>query len=233
MITALNSVAWLLNIRGSDVERTPVALSFVIAHGDGMADLFIAPEKVTPELAAHLGNAVRVQGREAFVPALRALAGKRVSVDPERAVHAVFTTLADAGAQVVECTDPCVLPKATKNAAEQQGHRDAQARDGTAMVRFLQWLSIEAPKGTIDEAAAAEHLHQLRRDCGDLRDLSFDTISGSGPDGAIVHYRVSEEPTGCLHQGWVYLVIRAASIPMAPPTSPAPYGSAPASLRTK
>ncbi|MEY4160483.1 MAG: hypothetical protein RLZZ136_1104, partial [Pseudomonadota bacterium] len=123
VITALDSIAWLLNMRGSDVERTPVALSFVIAHADGTAELFIAQEKVTPALRAHLGNAITIRPREAFVPGLQALAGKRVAADPERAVQAVFGALADAGAQVIELRDPTVLPKAVKNPVEQAGHR--------------------------------------------------------------------------------------------------------------
>ncbi len=212
-ITALDSIAWLLNIRGTDVERTPVTLSFVLAHADGTADLFIAEEKVTPDLRAHLGNAVRVAPREAFVPALQSLAGKKVAADPERAVQGIFVALQDAGAEVIEQRDPTVLPKAQKNGAEQAGHRAAQARDGAAMVRFLHWLSVEAPKGHIDEIAAAEQVHQFRRECGDLRDLSFDTISGSGPNGAIVHYRVSEETNRRLEPGSVYLVDSGGQYP--------------------
>ncbi|KAH2776933.1 hypothetical protein KXW38_009791, partial [Aspergillus fumigatus] len=203
VIAALDSVAWLLNIRGTDVSRTPVALSFVVAHADGTADLFIAPEKVTPELRAHLGNAVRVCPREAFVPALAALAGKKVVVDPERSVAAIFEALS--GAQIIEERDPCVLPKAIKNPVEQAGHRAAQARDGAAVTRFLHWLSVEGPKGTVTEISAAEALHQFRRECGDLRDLSFDTISGAGPNGAIVHYRVSEETNRAIDPSSVYL----------------------------
>jgi Xaa-Pro aminopeptidase len=206
VISALDSIAWLLNIRGSDVERTPVALSFVLAHADGTADLFIAPEKVTPELRAHLGTAVRIAPREAFLPALSELKGKSVAVDPERSVQAIFLALAEAGAQVAEHRDPCVLPKALKNAAEQAGHRAAQARDGAAMVRFLHWLSIAGPGGGVDEIAAQERLYQCRRDTGLLRDLSFDTISGAGPNGAVVHYRVSEDTNRRLEPGSVYLV---------------------------
>ncbi|MGE3689980.1 MAG: aminopeptidase P family protein [Novosphingobium sp.] len=212
-ITALDSIAWLLNIRGTDVERTPVTLSFVLAHADGTADLFIDDAKVTPELRAHLGNAVRIAPREAFVPALQALKGSKVAADPERAVQAIFAVLEAAGADVVELGDPTVLPKARKNAAEQAGHRAAQARDGAAMARFLHWLSLEASKGTIDELAAAEKLHQCRRECGDLRDLSFDTISGSGPNGAIVHYRVSEDTNRLLEPGSVYLVDSGGQYP--------------------
>ncbi len=213
VITALDSIAWLLNLRGSDVDRTPVALSFVIAHADGTADLFIAEEKVTPDLRAHLGNAVRIQPREAFVPALASLGGKNVAADPERAVQAVFSALASAGAEVSELRDPCVLPKAQKNAAEQAGHRAAQARDAAAVSRFLHWLSLEAPKGQVDEIAAQEKLHQFRRDTGSLRDLSFDTISGAGPNGAIVHYRVSAETNRTLEPASVYLVDSGGQYP--------------------
>jgi Xaa-Pro aminopeptidase len=213
VISALDSVAWLLNIRGEDVERTPVALSYVLAHADGTADLFIAEEKVTPELVRHLGNAVRIQPRDAFVPALQGLAGKRIAVDPERAVAAIFATLEQAGAQVVEARDPAVLPKAVKNPVEQQGHRDAQARDGAAVSRFLRWLEDEGPSGTVTEMSAADALHEFRRRTGDLRDLSFDTISGAGPNGAVVHYRVSDETSRTLEPGSVYLVDSGGQYP--------------------
>ncbi len=206
VISALDSVAWLLNVRGSDVDRTPVALSYVIAHADGTADWFIAPGKVSPEVAAHLGNAVRVRPRDTFTAALAALSGKRVAADPDRSVAAIFTALEAAGAEVVRATDPVVLPKAIKNEAERAGHRAAQARDGAAVARFLHWLSVEGPKGTVDELSAAARLHEFRKDTGDLRDLSFDTISGAGPNGAIVHYRVSEETNRRLDPDSVYLV---------------------------
>lgn len=213
VITALDSIAWLLNIRGEDVERTPVALSFVVAHSDGTAELFIEPGKVTPELRAHLGNAVRIAPRDDFVPALRALTGKRVAVDPERSVHAVFAELADVGATIVEERDPTVLPKALKNPVEQAGHRAAQAGDGAAISRFLHWLSVEAPKGSVTELSAAEVLHQFRRETGDLRDLSFDTISGAGPNGASPHYRVTEETNRTLEPNSVYLVDSGGQYP--------------------
>ncbi len=205
VIAALDSIAWLLNIRGSDIDHTPVALSYVLAHADGTAELFIAPEKATPELTAHLGNAVKLRDAADFVPELQALKGKRVAADPANCVAGIFTALEAGGAEVVEAQDPCVLPKAVKNAVELDGHRAAQARDGAAVTRFLHWLSIEGPKGTVTEMSAAEKLHQLRREAGDLRDLSFDTISGSGPNGAIVHYRVSEETNRTLEPGSVYL----------------------------
>ena len=206
VIAALDSIAWLLNLRGSDVPRTPVTLSFVIAHADGSADLFIAPAKVTPELAAHLGDEVRVAPREAFAPALAALRGKRVGLDGTAAVAAISSALHAAGAQVVAVRDPTLVPKACKNAAEQAGQRAAQARDGAAVARFLRWLEQEAPRGGVDELSAGIQLHAFRRDTGMLRDLSFDTISGAGPNGAVVHYRVSEETNRRLDPGSVYLV---------------------------
>jgi Xaa-Pro aminopeptidase len=213
VISALDSIAWLLNVRGTDVDRTPVALSFVVAHADGTAELFIAEEKVTPALRQHLGNAVTIRPRSAFVSGLEGLKGKRVAVDPERSVQAVFAALAGAGAEVVELRDPTVLPKAIKNPVEQAGHRAAQRRDGGAVSRFLHWLSVEAPKGGVTETDAAEALHQFRRECGDLRDLSFDTISGAGPNGAVVHYRVSEETNRRLEPSSVYLVDSGGQYP--------------------
>jgi Xaa-Pro aminopeptidase len=213
VITALDSIAWLFNVRGTDVDRTPVSLSFAIARKDGTADLFVAAEKVTPDLTEHLGNAVRIQPRESFAPALAELGGKRVAVDPERAVAAIFDALGTAGAEIVEETDPTVLPKAQKNPVELQGHRDAQARDGAAVSRFLHWLSIEGPKGDVTELSAAARLQQYRQQCGDLRDLSFDTISGAGPNAAICHYRVSEETSLTLQPGSVYLVDSGGQYP--------------------
>ena len=213
VISALDSIAWLLNIRGADVERTPVALSYVIAHADGTADLFIAPGKVTPELRQHLGNAVRIEPRDKFEAALAGLAGKRVAADPERAVQAIFAALENAGATVIEERDPTVLPKAVKNPVEQQGHRDAQACDGVAVSQFLRWISIEAPKGGVDELTAADRLQQYREANGDLRDLSFDTISGAGPNAAIPHYRVSVESSLTLEPNSVYLVDSGGQYP--------------------
>lgn len=206
VVSALDGVAWLLNIRGTDVERTPVALSFVLAHADGTAQLFIEPEKVTPELRAHLGNAVTILPRQDFVPQLQALAGKKVAVDPERAVQAVFGVLAKAGAQVIETTDPTVLAKAVKNPVEQAGQRSAQARDGAAIARFLHWLSVEAPKGGETELSAAAKLQALRAESDLLRDLSFDTISAAGPHAASPHYRVDEESNLTIAPNSIYLV---------------------------
>ncbi len=213
VVSALDSVAWVLNIRGQDVERTPVALSYLTVHKDGTADWFIAPEKVPAKVASALGNAVRIRPRAEFAASLGEFEGKSVASDPMRSVTAIFEALEKGGAKVREETDPAVLPKAIKTEAEQAGHKAAQARDGAAVSRFLHWLDSEGPSGTIDELAAADRLQGFREDCGDLRDLSFDTISGSGPNGAIVHYRVSEETNRRIEPNSVYLVDSGGQYP--------------------
>ena len=213
IISALDSVAWTLNIRGSDVERTPVALSYLVVHQYGTADWFIKTDKVPAEVIAGLGNAVRIRERDDFAPAFAELAGKRIGADPARTVAAVFERLEEVGAQAVKKDDPAVLPKAIKTQAEIAGHRAAQARDGAAVAKFLHWLSVEAPKGHVDELGAAAQLESFRKETGLLRDLSFDTISGSGPNGAIVHYRVDEETNRKLSPGEVYLVDSGGQYP--------------------
>ncbi|HYG47867.1 MAG TPA: aminopeptidase P family protein [Allosphingosinicella sp.] len=213
VLSALDSIAWTFNVRGQDVEHTPVALSFALVHDDGTADLFVASEKIGDDVRQHLGNGVRVHERHEFEAHLRSLAGKTVVADPERAVAAIFGALEKAGAKIVQKRDPAVLPKAIKNRAEIEGHRAAQARDGAALSRFLHWLSIEAPKGNVDELIAVAKLQEFRQACGDLRDTSFDTISGAGPNGAIVHYRVSEETNRRLEMNSLYLVDSGGQYP--------------------
>jgi Xaa-Pro aminopeptidase len=213
VISALDSIAWLLNIRGADVDHTPVALSYVIAHADGTAELFIAPEKVTPELTRHLGNAVTVRPRSEFEGALSSLSGRRVAVDPNYGVAAIFQALQAAGAEAVAERDPTILPKAMKNPVEQQGQRDAQSRDGAAVTRFLRWLSLEAPKGGETELSAAAKLQALREETGLLKDLSFDTISAAGRHAAIPHYRVDEDSNLPIAPGSVFLVDSGGQYP--------------------
>ena len=232
VVSALDSVAWLLNMRGSDVDNTPVALSYVLAHADGTAELFIAPDKVTPELTQHFGNAVTVRDRADFVPALEAMKGKTVAVDPNHAVAGIFHALETGGAKIVRTDDPTVLPKAIKNAAEQQGHRDAQARDGAAVARFLRWLGIEAPKGGIDELTAAAKLREFREAGGQLKDASFDTISAAG-HAALPHCRSMRTATSRSRHRRSISSIRAASISTGRPISPAPCGSVRASRPPK
>ena len=205
VMTALDSIAWTFNLRGTDVSHTPVGLAFAIVHADATADLFVAPDKVPADVAQALGNGVRLHTREAFAPALEALKGKRVAADPERAVSAVFAGLEAGGAQIVSVRDPAVLAKAIKNRAEQAGQRSAQARDGAALSRYLHWISVEAPKGGLTEISASDQLRAFREETGKLRDLSFDTISGAGPNGAIMHYKASAETNRPIEPGSVYL----------------------------
>lgn len=206
VLSALDSIAWAFNVRGEDVARTPVALAFALAREDGTADLFVEPEKISPEVRQHLGNGVRLHDRSEFETALSQLHGKTVAVDPERAVAAIFEALERAGAKILPVRDPTILPKAIKNAVEIAGQQAAQIRDGAAISRFLRWVETEAPKGDVDELTASDHLEALRKENPELRDLSFDTISGAGPNGAIVHYRSSEKTNRKLQKGSLYLV---------------------------
>ena len=205
VITALDGVAWLLNIRGTDVANTPVALSYVVVKADGTAELFIAPDKVTPALTQHLGNAVSVRPRGEFQPALAELAGKTVALDPNHAVAGIFHALEAVGASLVRAPDPTVLAKAIKNPAEQQGHREAQARDGAAIVKFLRWIEENAPSGKIDELTAAAKLRALRGLDKGLVDTSFDTISAAGPHAALPHYKVDESSNIPIPPSSIYL----------------------------
>jgi Xaa-Pro aminopeptidase len=206
IVSALDSVAWTFNIRGDDVSHTPVSLSFAVLSSDGTADLYVAPEKVDDAVRHHLGNAVRLHPRSAFASALSQLRGKRIAVDPDRAVVAIFNQLAEGGAEIVEAMDPTILPKAVKNRVEQAGHRAAQKRDGAALSRFLHWLSVEAHKGELTELSASAKLRTFREATGKLRDLSFDTISGAGPNAALCHYKVDETTNLPIPPSSIYLV---------------------------
>src|SRR4051795_1811707 len=206
VLSALDSIAWAFNIRGADVTHTPVALAYALVNADGTSDLFVAGEKIGPEVRQHLGNGVRLHERNAFEPALAQLKGKAVVVDPERAVAAIFDALDKAGAKILPLRDPTILPKALKNSAEIAGQKSAQTRDGAAIARFLHWIDEEAPKGDVDELKASDYLEALRRESPELRDLSFDSISGAGPNGAIVHYKSSEKTNRKLERGTLYLI---------------------------
>src|SRR3954469_18210763 len=206
VLSALDSIAWAFNVRGQDVTHTPVALAYALVHADGTADLFVASEKIAPDVRQHLGNGVRLHERSEFEGALSELKGKTVVVDPERAVAAIFEALDKAGARILPLRDPTILPKALKNPAEIAGQKAAQARDGAVISRFLRWIDDEAPKGDVDELKASDHLESLRRENPELRDLSFDSISGAGPNGAIVHYKSSEKTNRKLETSTLYLI---------------------------
>ncbi|WP_019515614.1 aminopeptidase P family protein [Sphingomonas sp. Mn802worker] len=206
VIPALDSTAWLLNIRGEDVSRTPVALAYTIVGADGTADLFVAPEKMTDAVHQHLGNAVRVHDRAEFAPALGRFAGKRVAIDPALAVAAIFDAVEAGGGTALALRDPTIIPKATKNAAEIAGHRAASIRDGAALTRFLRWIAAEAPGGDQTELSAAAQLRRFREETGCLRDLSFDAISATGPNGALPHYHVTEKSNRAIELCQLYLI---------------------------
>ncbi len=213
VVSAPDSIAWLLNIRGGDVPHTPLALSFAIIHvdadgGDALIDLFIDARKLVQELPGHLGNRVRVMPPEALGQALGALGRRRrrVLIDSASGASWIARKLARAGAQTVRGTDPCSLPKACKNARELANARAAHLRDGAAVTRFLAWLAREAPRGRLTEIDAAERLLAFRRAGQHFRDLSFSTISGAGPNGAIVHYRVAPETNRRIAPDMLYLV---------------------------
>jgi len=183
-----------------------VALAFALVHNDGTADLFVEGEKIGDDVRAHLGNGVRLHERDQFEPYLKSLDGKLIAVDPERSVAAISQALENGGARILSRRDPAVLPKAIKNRVEIAGHEAAQARDGAAVSRFLKWVEEEAPGGGLDEIIASDKLLGLRKEHGDLRDLSFDTISAFGPNGALPHYKGTAESNLPFTSGTLYLV---------------------------
>ncbi|HKF73566.1 MAG TPA: aminopeptidase P family protein [Stellaceae bacterium] len=208
VITSPDSIAWLLNIRGGDVPHTPLPLSFALIANDGTVELFIDRRKLTPAVFPHLGNGVGVRAPSEFGPALDALGAghRRVQADPAIASAWIFERLQSAGAQIHKGADPCLVPKASKNATELEGTRAAHRRDGAALARFFAWLAREAPKGTLREIAASDRLEAFRRQGENFRDLSFDTISGAGSNGAIVHYHATPKTEKTLEPGTLYLV---------------------------
>ncbi|MGZ3217686.1 aminopeptidase P family protein [Paracoccus sp. T5] len=198
-----DSISWLLNIRGSDLPKNPVVQAFAVLSDSGDLALFADPAKFDDSLRAHLGNQVSILPPESLSAALTDLEGP-VRLDPGSAPEAAFRILEDAGTNVVPGPDPAILPKARKNAAEMAGMRAAHHRDGLAMVRLLAWLDAQDP-ATLTEIDVVRQLEDLRREAGIL-DISFDTIMGAGPNGAIVHYRVTEATNRHLAEGDLLLI---------------------------
>jgi len=203
------SVAWLLNLRGADIPFTPVPLGFAILHADATVELFMAAAKLDGAARAWLGDTVSVANpgfgaNEPLAHALARLAGRRVRVDASGTSVWFAQTLRAAGAEIVDGMDPCLLPKACKNAVERQGARDAHARDAVALCRFLHWLDTAAGHAT--EMSAAARLLAYRAELDRFKGESFPAISGAGEHGAIIHYRVEPETDRALNPNETYLI---------------------------
>ena len=207
VLSAPDSIAWLLNVRGADVANSPLPHSFAIVRGEGEVDWFVDRRKLLPEVPTHLGNVVHVRAPAAIAGVLDGLAeaGKAVLIDEAATPVWMVDRLKEGGAQVIRGSDPCALPKACKNEVELTGIHAAHRRDGAALTRFLAWLAA-APPGSVTELDAVARLAAMRAGGEHFRGPSFDTISGAGANGAIVHYRVTAETTRTLEPGTLYLV---------------------------
>ena len=212
VLTDPSSLAWAFNIRGNDVPHTPLALGFAILPAEGLPLLFVDSRKLSIETDAYLTQLADVLEPAELAPRLAALStgGARIGLDPALAAEKLRMIVEDNGGTVVKLADPARLPRAVKNAAELAGSRAAHRRAGAAIVRFLHWLDSQKP-GSVDEITAVGALEAMRRRVGEetqmkLRDISFDTISGAGPNGAIVHYRVTTATNRRLGNGELFLV---------------------------
>jgi len=208
VLTLLDSIAWLLNIRGGDLRHTPVALAYAIVPRSGRPTLFIDPAKLGDVVRGSLGEVVDIAEPAALEAKLKQVSRGRAKIrlDPETAPVRFAQMLKAAGAKFVAGSDPCVLPKAIKNETEIAGARAAHVRDGVALARFLAWLDDTRATGRVDEVSAAMKLEELRRESGQLKDISFDTISAVGPNGAIVHYRPTTASKAKLTGDTLYLI---------------------------
>lgn len=208
VITAPESVCWLFNIRGSDISHTPIMLATAIINARAKPALFLDKERLNSRAADNITGTARLLPPENFENELKILGSrfKKVLIDPTRTNAAIYQTLRAARAEIVRGEDPCALPKARKNTAEIEGARSAHSRDGIAMARFLCWVETSMPEGELDEIKAAQKLEEFRTETGALKDISFETISGAGPNGAIVHYRVSEATNRKFSPSELYLV---------------------------
>lgn len=208
VLTMPDSIAWALNIRGSDVQHNPTPLAFAILHAAGKPELFIDRRKLSADVRKYLNGISRLREPGELKERIAALkkARKRVRIDDTSAAFWFRQQLGATSKLVVNAADPCVLPKARKNKAEIAGARTAHVRDGVAMARFLAWLDREAPLGQVDEISAVTHLESVRAETQVLKEISFDTISGSGAHGAIVHYRVTAATNRKLKSGELFLL---------------------------
>jgi len=220
------NVAWAFNIRGSDIAHTPLALAFAVIPREGKPALYVETAKLDNKTRPALEEIAAVRATAELARDLAQLKDKTVRLDQASAADALTRLVSGYGGKPVRGADPIALMKAVKNHAEIAGSRAAHKRDGVAMARFLAWLEREAPAGKLTEIDAVEALESFRRDSGLLKDISFPTIAGSGPNGAIVHYRVTAPPTALSGRTSCSWSIPARNTRTAPPTSPAPSRSA-------
>ncbi len=208
LLTSPESICWLFNYRGGDIRHTPVALAHAIVPAKGRPTLFIDAEKVGEPMRDALKPFTDIAAPDELDAALTKLAksGAKVRLDEGSASMHFANVLSAGGTKHVAGGDPCTLPKAIKTNAEQQGARSAQLRDGVAMARFLAWLDEVGETGRVDEVSAAIKLEEFRRETGQLKDISFDTIAASGPHGAIVHYRPTNDSKRVLDRNSLFLI---------------------------
>ncbi len=213
VISLPDSLSWLLNIRGSDIVRTPVVQGFGVLHADGRCDLFLDPDKIDGAVAAHLGNQVAVHPPGALAEQVAMLDGP-VLLDKTSCPLWFVEQFETTETEIVWGRDPCTSAKARKTVAELDGTRAAHLRDGAAMVRFLHWFDTAMAAGdSLTEIDVASRLEAFRAEDPTLQDISFDTIAGSGPNGAIVHYRVNRSSNRTLVPGDLMLVDSGAQYP--------------------
>ncbi|MEA2893539.1 MAG: Xaa-Pro aminopeptidase [Bradyrhizobium sp.] len=203
-----HAVAWTFNIRGADVSHTPLPLSYALVPKDGRPTLFIDHRKLSNSARDHLEQNADVREPDALTPQLTELAqrGASIALDNATAADALSRLIAGAGGKVLRGADPVALLKAAKNPTEIEGTRAAHRRDAVALARFLAWVDREAPSGALTEIDAVEALETFRRDTGPLKDVSFPTIAGTGPNGAIVHYRVTRKSNRRIVSGDLLLI---------------------------
>ncbi len=207
ILTAPDSVCWLLNIRGSDVPYTPFLLCYAILYASGSVTLYVDKNRISDDVAVHLGKEVTVKPPELLVADMNALQHKHVLYDPVNSPFWFYVRLQEAGATVVEGDDPCRLPKACKNTVELDGMSQAHIHDGLAVTRFLYWLENAVIKGeTLTEISVAEKLESFRTLSDAYLFPSFATISGSGPNGAIMHYHPTPASDRVLEKDSLLLV---------------------------
>jgi Xaa-Pro aminopeptidase len=203
-----HAVAWTFNIRGADVAHTPLPLSYALVPREGRPTVFIDHRKLTNSTRDHLEQSADVREPAEMAPRLTELAktGAPIALDSATAADALSRLISGAGGKTLRGSDPITLLKAVKNATEIEGTRSAHRRDAVALARFLAWVDREAPKGALTEIDTVEALETFRRDTGALKDVSFPTIAGTGPNGAIVHYRVTRKSNRRIAPGDLLLI---------------------------